>query len=157
MIGFRDWSDPTLKGRGNSEQIVTAVEYNARLDADAWLGYEIGMAASSSEVFGGDFTGEIYVGPRVTIRGLEGGVNPYFGAGLTWLFSYLSADESPQFTSDKENSFAGYAHVGADLDVWEHVNLGADLRVMGFADLDYYGVDGDQEYVQATVYVNVTW
>lgn len=83
---------------------------------------------------------------------------PYVGAGLS-LF-YYDAQKNTDAPGlhrhdDDEGGFAygAYAHGGLAVQVSENVQLGLDLRMVGFTDVNDLGGDGDIDYQRVAFFI----
>ena len=139
------------------EQLAINAEFDARPRRDSWLGFEVGFSGSyASEAETPHSAFELYLGPRVTIGGPGDPIRFFVGAGAAHLWGWLDLG----VVDDWAQSFAGYAHAGFEVALSDYFSVGADMRALDFADLDYFDVDshpGDQGYLQAAGAVIVHW
>lgn len=140
----KDQWDPT------EEQGVFGVEFSEEPRSER-IGFELGLMASRDEatLFGTGVTGsasELYGGIRKTFG--QETVHPYLGAGLAFIQGKIEVDGAG---SDDDNSLAGYAHAGVDVDLGNSFVLGLDVRALFGSDITLAGVDGDVDYTQVAL------
>jgi opacity protein-like surface antigen len=119
----------------------------ARQGVDAALGWEAGAMFSSddSSKAGTPVRGrtrELYLG--VHARPEAQRVHPVVGAGVSFLRGEL--DSGPLDSSD--TAFAGYGHIGLDIDVTSNVSFGIDYRLLLGSSMRIAGFDIDANYQQ---------
>lgn len=89
---------------------------------------------------------ELYGGVRGTFG--EDVVQPFVGAGLTYLVADLEVSALGASASEDEGSLGLYAHGGVSFAVGEHVSLGLDARVVLGTEMDFAGFEVDADYFQ---------
>lgn len=132
------------------DQLSFALEY-AREESDT-MGWEIGLAGSgdSETVLGIDLDvtmSEFYGGVVRSFRSEDSSARPYIGGGLT----FITAEIKAPGTSVDDSVLAGYVHAGITVDVSDSFYVGLDIRKVLGADVEYFGAEGDADYLQAAV------
>ena len=165
LVGLREFDEDDWEPV--EQQTGFGLEVDSRTP-DAPVGWEVGVSYSSDDdddfdPFLGDFSAEaefieLYGGVRKTWDTSDGRVHPYVAGGLT----YIDADVDVEVVgmgeaSEDDSSIGAYVHGGVTFDVTRSLLIGADLRAILGTDLDFAGVDGDADYIQAAVLVGFSF
>ncbi len=137
-----------------TQQGVGGLEAVIGIGDGGWATEGQGFYAEKSDASGNGLdstvkTKELSVGARRTfLRKLP--VRPYVGLGANWMDAEVS---NPGFSTISDDGIGGYAHVGVEAALLAF-QVGLDLRG-GLSGADRGGQS--QDYVQATVFVGLTW
>jgi len=134
------------------DQPCLGVEFSSE-SSGAWVGWEIGFAASTDDdnVLGIDFEGtttELFGGVKKTFGESTAAVRPYVGAGVAVINADLEGEFMGLSASDDDTGVGGYAHGGFFWVVTGTFSVGLDARILAGTDIELFGVEGDADYFQ---------
>lgn len=104
--------------------------------------------AAGLDVWGS--TAEFYGGVRKTLQLIDDQLNPYVGAGATFMYADVSVEQGNLGADEYDLTFGGYLHGGAYWDFGNGLTLGADYRWVYGTSVEFAGASGDADYQQIT-------
>ena len=147
------------------QQLVIAFEY-VREAPGAPLGFEAGFQTaattdhdSASGVGEFDTTSsvfELYGGLHKTFRS-DSVVQPFVGAGVTFVETGLEVAFDTYTLDDDDTSFGFYVHGGVQARVTTNLVIGLDVRVVRGTTVTLFDESGDADYEQALLIVGLAF
>ncbi len=87
----------------------------------------------------------------------SGWFRPYLGAGMIIVDADAKGTVASSSASDSDTNVGFYSHAGLAVVVARHVHIGAEYRLVRGVSMNLFGVQGDANNEQASVFVGYSW